>query len=274
VFGFRSRAKKPENAAAAVPAVAHESKQTSFRAGDHVRTVTDLGGHPAGCPGEVTHIQDHEGKRSYAVMLENIGFEIPATAKDIRLVAPYDPTVLTVGTRVRLTQDFTGFLWEENIAAESQDVKGDPVSYPAGTTGIIKMQPPAGADEYMVSPDYEQMSLAVRASKLERIRGRTRVVTDSDGGTHIQQLFSCRDVVRLRNDLTGEDGNVYKAGLSGVVRPLDPRMTMVQGMEESWRTGVYTVHLSDHRSGREQSIIDVRASALKLDSDFRPSPYE
>jgi hypothetical protein len=273
VFGFRSRAKKSENVAAAAPAVTHKSRQTSFRAGDHVRTMAELDGFPAGCPGEVTGIQGNEGERSYYVMLD-IGFEIRATAKDVRLIAPYDPNVLTVGTRVRLTQDFTGFLWEENIATESQDVKGDPVSYPAGTTGIINMQPPAGADEYMVSPDYEgQMNLAVRASKLERILGRTRVATDSDGGTHIQQLFSCMDTVRLRNDLTGEDGSVYKAGWIGYVRPIDPAMSILQGVEESWRTGIYTVHLSDHPSGREKSIINVRASALKLDSDFHPSPY-
>jgi hypothetical protein len=33
------------------------------------------------------------------------------------------------------------------------------------------------------------------------------------------------------------------------------------------------VHISDDHSGSEKSIVDVRASALKLDSDFYPSPY-
>jgi len=279
VFGFRSRAKKSEIVAVAAPAVAHEIRQTSFRVGDYVRTIGELDGLPAGCLGEVTEIEGDEGKRSYRVMPEKYWLEIRATAEDLRLIAPYDPTILSVGTRVRLTQDFTGFLWEENIAWERQDVKGDPVSYVAGTTGIIVAQRPAGADEYLVSPDYQgrmSLALAVRVSKLERIRGRTRVITDSDGGTHIQQLFSYMDVVRLRNDLTGEAGSVYKAGWVGYVRPINPAMSMLQSMEESWRTGIYTVHISDHPSSGgkgKKGIFDVRTSALKLDSDSYPSPY-
>jgi hypothetical protein len=40
------------------------------------------------------------------------------------------------------------------------------------------------------------LALAVRASKLERIRGRMRVITDSDGGTHESARVGGHDEVR------------------------------------------------------------------------------
>jgi hypothetical protein len=164
-----------------------------------------------------------------------------------------------------LTQDFNGFLWDENIASERDEPEsnGGPVSYPAGTVGTVMLHP-QGEEEYMVQLDYQKMTLAARFSKLERIRGYTRVIPDGDGGVRIQQLFGYLDAVRLRQDLTCE-GRTYKAGSIGRIHSLNRRLPPVQVMEESWRTGVYDMFLNDHG---ERSYFSVHGSALQLASDF------
>ena len=119
----------------------------------------------------------------------------------------------------------------------------------------------------MVQLDYQSLTLAVRLPKLERIRGETRVIRDSDGGIRIQQLFGYLDVVRLRKDLPLQDGRILKAGSLAGIRPMSLQLPPVQLMEECWRTGIYTIFLAE--DGPSGPFFDVPASALQLDSDFR-----
>ena len=267
MLGFRSRSKKPVTGPTA-RAVTDRTQETTLRVGERVKTTAEASGHPAGRTGEVTYVDDHGDKTFYRVTLDEGSWKVTATADDLERIAPYDPRVFEVGTRVRLTQDFAGHLWDEDIAAEmdGEEPKGNPVSYPAGTTGTVTMHP-EGAEEIMVQLDYKRLTLAVRFSKLERVRGETRVIRDSDGGMRIQQLFGYLDVVRLRKDLTLSDGRLCKAGTVGGIRPMSLHLTHVQLMEECWRTGSYPMFLAE--DGPDGPLIEVPAAALQLDSDFR-----
>jgi hypothetical protein len=242
MLGFRSRSKKPRPN---TQGVTDRTQGPRLQVGERVKTTADASAHPAGSTGEVTYVDDHGGQTSYEVTFDKGSWKITVAADDLQRIAPYDPHVFEVGTRVRLKEDFAGHLWHEDIAAEmdGQEPKGNPVSYPAGTTGTVTMHPP-GAEEVMVQLDYQRLTLAVRFSKLERIRGETRVIEESDGGIRIQQLFGYLDVVRLRKDVPLQDGRVLEAGSVGGIRPMSVQLPPLQLMEECWSTGIYTIFLA------------------------------
>jgi len=243
--------------------MANGAQETTFRVGDRVVTLAKVDGHPVGIEGKVTGVHADRRRSSYEVTLDNGTMQITATAGDLERV---DPHVFKIGTRVRLTQDFAGFLWDENVAFENDDVEQhrDPVSYPAGTTGTIAIVHPTDTDQYLVQTDDDPNALVVRSSTLERIRGRTRVIEEPDGSTRIWQLFDFHDAVRLRKDVTFEDGSTRKAGSVGMIDSLDLHRPAADMMEEYWHTGKYAVTFFE---GAERYHAELPGRLLQLDSD-------
>jgi hypothetical protein len=264
---FRSKAPEAESTS---QASTNRRQEIEFRVGERVETTTPASGLSAGRTGEVTgelsHRSEHGDETAYEVTLDEGSWKITATGHELKRIAPYDPHSFEVGTRVRLLEDFDGFLWDEDIAAEMTDgePRGEQVQYKAGAVGTVVMHPP-GEEVYMVQLDRQRMTLAVRFSKLERIRGRTRIITEPDGGVRIQQLFGYLDVVRLREDIPLQDGTTLKKGSVGGIRPMSAQATTSQLMEECWRTGNYTIFVGNP-SG---PLYEVPSGMLQLDSDFR-----
>ncbi|WP_132157815.1 hypothetical protein [Kribbella antiqua] len=227
-------------------------------------TLAEVEGHPIGIEGEVTGVHADRNLPPYEVTLDNGSMQITATAEDLERI---DLHMFKVGTRVRLTQDFAGFLWDQNIAWEKDNPEQhcDPVSYPAGTTGTIAFDHPTIAENYLIEIDDDPNALAVGSSTLERIRGRTRVIEEPDGNTQICQLFDFHDAVRLRKDVTFEDGSTRNAGSGGMIDALDLHRPAAEVMRECWRTGKYGVTFFD---GAEQYHAELPWRLLQLDSDL------
>ena len=243
------------------PVVAHisQNQEPRFHVGERVKTLTELGGWPAESTGYVQHLAD-DGRPN--IRLDN-GFWYDATPEDVERLPPEDPHVFQVENRVRLAKEFVGKTWASDFAGEGDgpDGKGDPISYPVGSTGTIA-NTELSPKMYIVALD-DNMKLLVPGIILERIPGRARVFTDPDGDTmHVRPVFRYMDEVRLRRDLAGEEG-IYLAGWTGQIRP-SIHVAPAPGMRECWSTDNYTVWLD-----QERGIVNVPAGQLQLVSDTR-----
>jgi hypothetical protein len=266
MFRFRSRSKERPGEGDGPPA-APEPTQAAFPVGERVEFTSHVQVFPEGSTGEVTSVSVEGGTISYEVVLDSSSNKnrVRVPGQHLKQVM-HEPGVFEVGTRVRLTEQFEGHLWDKDLAAETRGPTGEPASYPRGTTGTVDYRH-EGADEHMVKLDRSTMTLAVRSSKLERIPGCIRILPDGQGGHRIQQLFAYLDAVVLREEMVTEDGETRPAGSIGRINPINPHMSIVEQMEESWRTGTYTVRFELPSQSDSVAFRQIPAGYLQLQSD-------
>jgi hypothetical protein len=182
--------------------------------------------------------------------------------------------VFQSGDRVRLAVEFVGNIWQAGgvlFAGEDEgpDGRGDPIIFPAGSTGTIAPgdDAPGQASYFVIMDDGRMTTLSVRAVNLESIEGRAKLVF-SDGGDllRVVPVFDIQDAVRLVWRVTAQDGTIYEAGTVAGIRPGDLSMSAMQRMEQSWATDTYDIFIP-----RNDTFLSVPAHVLQLHSDFRPS---
>jgi hypothetical protein len=250
-----------------VPQDAAEPPSPTLAVGDRVVITEHVLVFPAGSEGEVTARNANRGDVTYTVQFDHRDPVEGVDDRNLKRMAALTPGIFEIGTRVRLTQPFDGVLVDEDLAAERNDpqIGDDRVHRDAGTVGTVVLRQD-GRDEHMMQPDRSSVVLFVPSSKLERLKGCIRVIYDGQGGVRFRQYFAYLDAVALREPVRTEEGRFLPEGAVGAIRPMAIRTSIVQEMQESWRTDAYTVYFD--REDGEVSWLRLAANMLQLQSDL------
>jgi hypothetical protein len=252
------------------PQDAAEPPSPTFAIGDRVVITEHVRVFPAGSEGEVTARNASRGEVTYTVQFGHHNPLEGVDGRNLKRMAAHTPGIFEIGTRVRLTQPFDGVLVDEDLAAEGNDPQsGDHrVHRDAGTVGTVILRRD-GQDEHMVQPDRSSVVLFAPSSKLERLPGCIGVIEDGQGGVSFRKYFAYLDAVALWEPVRTEEGRFIPEGTVGAIRPMSTNRSIVQEMQESWRTDAYTVYFR-HEDG-EISWLRLPANMLQLQSDLAGS---